>query len=213
MIPGGTYDFIITGAIFGLTAGISPGPLLTLIISQTLRHNKSEGIKVAVTPLVTDLPVITAAFFLLSGLSHLNIAMSLISFLGAIFLIYLGYGCITTRGIGIDLQNGAPSSFLKGIAVNILNPHPFLFWITVGVPVALSAYHLSLRAAILFFVSFYSLLIGSKITVAIIVEKSKTILTDKIYIWIMRVLGTALFIFAALFLMNSIKFLRGVVSL
>jgi threonine/homoserine/homoserine lactone efflux protein len=212
MIPGGIYEFVITGAIFGLTAGISPGPLLTLIISQTLRHNKNEGIKVAVTPLVTDLPVITAAFFLLSKLSHLNIAMSLISFLGAIFLVYLGYGCVTTRGIGIDLKNGAPASFLKGIAVNILNPHPFLFWITVGVPVALSAYHMSLKAVILFFVSFYSLLIGSKITVAIMVEKSKTLLTDKIYILIMRLLGSALFIFAALFLANSIKFLRDLIS-
>ena len=54
MIPGETMDFIVMGAIFGFAAGISPGPLLTLVITETIKHNKTEGIKVALAPLITD---------------------------------------------------------------------------------------------------------------------------------------------------------------
>ena len=187
MIAVAPTDYIIIGAIFGFTAGISPGPLLTLVISETLTHNKKQGIKIAIVPLITDLPIIIATFLLLSRFSHLNVLMSLISFLGGIFLIYLGYKCFQTKGLGVDIQKASPRSLMKGIIANILNPHPYLFWITVGIPIALKAYQVSPVTAILFFVSFYSLLVGSKIFVALLAGRSKTLLTDKIYIWTMRV--------------------------
>ena len=193
------------GALFGLTAGISPGPLLTLVITETITHNKSEGIKVAFAPLITDFPIILIAFFIFSRYSQFNLLMSLISFLGAIFLVYLGYECLRTKGLGIDIQKRKSGSLIKGIIVNILNPHPYLFWITVGTPVALKAYQVSIAAAIIFFLSFYSLLIGSKITIVLIVERSRTFLTNMTYIWTMRILGLSLFIFAAIFLVDSIK--------
>ena len=52
---------LLTGVIFGLSAGFAPGPLLTLVITQTLKHNIKEGVKVALAPLLTDLPIILAA--------------------------------------------------------------------------------------------------------------------------------------------------------
>jgi len=208
MISGETLDFIIMGVIFGFTAGISPGPLLTLVITETISHNKIAGIKIAVAPLITDLPIIIGSFLLLSRVYHLNLIMSLISFLGGIFLIYLGFECIRTKGLGIEITKSRSRSLLKGIVANILNPHPYLFWITVGTPIALKAYQINPGTAILYFVSFYSLLTGSKISVALIVERSKVFLTNKLYIWIMRILGIVLFIFALLFFIDCIKNLR-----
>ena len=49
------------GVVFGLAAGLMPGPLLALVIQQTLRHGPGEGIKVAAAPLLTDLPIVAAA--------------------------------------------------------------------------------------------------------------------------------------------------------
>ncbi len=205
MLTSETSGFIIMGALFGLTAGISPGPLLTLVITETITHNKSEGIKVAFAPLITDLPIILIAFFIFSRYSQFNLLMSLISFLGAIFLVYLGYECLRTKGLSIEIQKRKSGSLIKGIIVNILNPHPYLFWITVGTPVALKAYQVSIAAAVIFFLSFYSFLIGSKITIVLLVERSRIFLTNMTYIWTMRILGLSLFIFAALFLVDSIK--------
>jgi threonine/homoserine/homoserine lactone efflux protein len=208
MISDGPLYFIIMGAIFGITAGLSPGPLLTLVITETIKHNKNEGIKIAIAPLITDLPVIAVTFLLLSRLSHLNMLMSLISFLGGIFLIYLGYECFQTKGLGIDIQKSRPRSLIKGITANVLNPHPYIYWITVGTPIALKAVETSTVTAGLYFVSFYSMLVGSKIGVAFLVERSKSFLTNNIYIWVMRILGSALFIFALLFFIDCIKNLK-----
>jgi len=201
----GAFGLIVMGAIFGITAGISPGPLLTLVITETLTHNKTEGIKVAMAPLITDFPIIALAFLVFTRISELNVLMSLISFLGGIFLIYLGYECFKTKGLDVDNQKNKHKSLLKGVIVNILNPHPYLFWITVGTPIALKAYQLSLTAAVLYFLSFYSLLIGSKIIVALVVDRTKTFISGSLYIWIMRILGFSLVVFAVLFFIESIK--------
>ena len=37
----------LSGGLFGLAAELSPGPLLVLVIQQTLRYGTSEGLKVA----------------------------------------------------------------------------------------------------------------------------------------------------------------------
>ena len=41
-------DSLLFGIVFGLAAGLSPGPLITLVVSETLKNGKKEGIKVAI---------------------------------------------------------------------------------------------------------------------------------------------------------------------
>lgn len=208
MVSDELLKYIITGALFGLTAGISPGPLLALVISETLKHNKSGGIKVALAPLITDLPIIGLSFFVIYSLSNFNNVMGLISVCGSIFLMYLGYECFKTRGPETGISKHKQRSVIKGVIVNALNPHPYLFWITVGTPLALKAYQVSLAAVISYFVSFYVLLIGSKIIVAVLVDRTRSFISTGIYIWIMRFLGIALFTFAILFFSESIRIFR-----
>ncbi len=57
---------LLSGIGLGLSAGISPGPILTLAISYTLQHGLKEGIKIAIVPLITDLPIIAITLGLLS---------------------------------------------------------------------------------------------------------------------------------------------------
>jgi threonine/homoserine/homoserine lactone efflux protein len=205
MISSESYGIITMGAVLGLTAGISPGPLLALVITQSIAHGKKDGIKVALAPLITDLPIIAGAFLVFSGLAHFNVIISLISFFGGMFLIYLGYECLKTKELNIDINKDKTDSFLKGLVVNILNPHPYLFWITIGIPLVLRANQISLGTVVTFFIAFYSMLVGSKIIVAIIAARSKNIMTNKSYIWIMRILGSALLVFAVLFFIEGFK--------
>ena len=202
-----TITYLTMGAVFGLTAGISPGPLLTLVISETLRHNKTEGVKIAVAPLITDIPIVLLTIFILSKMASSDIVLGLISILGGIFIAYLGYDSISSKGIEIDVQNLKPKSIRKGIIVNILSPHPYIFWLMVGAPITVKAYQASPVAAFAFIIAFYVMLIGSKISIALIVDKSRAILKNKVFIWTLRILGLVLMIFAILLIKEGIRYL------
>lgn len=195
------------GALFGLSAGLSPGPLLTLVISSTLQHNKAEGIKIAFAPLITDLPVILVTYFVFSRFSQYTFMLGFVSIIGGIYIARLGYETLKVKELALEIQEIKPESFKKGILTNLLNPNPYLFWLTVGIPIAFKAYDISLGAVILFFLSFYVLIVGSVIVIALLVDRSKTFLKNKAYTWIMRLLGMALFVFALFFFYDGIKIL------
>ncbi len=202
--------FLTTGIILGLSAGFAPGPILALVISETLNHDKRAGIKVALAPIITDLPIITLTLFILSKLSGFHNILGIISILGGCFILYLGSESIRTKGMTVRLNNDKPRSLQKGIIVNLLSPHPYLFWFSVGGPLTVKALQHSMIAAASFIISFYVLLIGSKIIIAIAVGKSKSFLTDRTYIYTMRLLGTML-VLLALFLFRDGLRLLGIV--
>ena len=202
--------FLTTGIILGLSAGFAPGPILALVISETLTLDKWAGIKVALAPLITDLPIIVLTLFILSKLSGFHNVLGIISILGGCFILYLGSESIRTKGMTVRLNNDKPRSLQKGIIVNLLSPHPYLFWFSVGGPLTVKAMQHSMIAAASFIISFYVLLIGSKIIIAIAVGKSKSFLTDKTYIYTMRLLGTML-VLLALFLFRDGLRLLGIV--
>lgn len=62
-------EFLSTGTLLGLAAGFSPGPLLVLVISETLRHSVKEGVKLSIAPIITDTPILLVALFVLTQLS------------------------------------------------------------------------------------------------------------------------------------------------
>ncbi len=195
------------GAVFGLTAGISPGPLLTLVISETLRHNKTEGVKIAIAPLITDIPIVLLTIFILSKMASFDMVIGIISILGGIFIAYLGYDSIRSKGIEIEIQNLKLKSIRKGIIVNILSPHPYIFWLMVGAPITIRAYQASPAAAFAFIIAFYVLLVGSKISIALVVDRSRAFLKNKVFIWTLRILGLVLLILAILLIKEGMSYL------
>ncbi len=84
-------DFLIAGILLGLSAGITPGPLLALIISETIQFDIKAGIKVALSPIVTDAPIVLVTLFILSKLSAYNSVLGIISILGSFLLFYMGF--------------------------------------------------------------------------------------------------------------------------
>ena len=202
--------YLFTGFVLGLSAGLSPGPLLTLVISETLKHSAKEGIKVAIAPLMSDLPIVLTTFFILSRLSNMQPVLGTISVAGALFLVYLGCESIFFKGIDIETENVKPQSIKKGIIANFLNPNPYMFWFTIGTPTVLKALKVNILSASLYIISFYLLLVGSKVLIAIVVGKSRFFLKSNNYIYTIRILGIILLLFAIMFLKDGYKFWFGV---
>lgn len=205
------FSIIFVGSMFGLWAGLSPGPLLTLVITQTLQHNTREGMLVAAAPLMTDIPIILISLFILNGLSTIEPALGFISAAGGIYVLYLAFETIGTGPVRVGTILAQPRSLRKGAIVNALNPHPYLFWTTVGVPFIMKARQSDSVSPWLFIFFFYGFLIGSKVLTALIVGRFRTFLEGKIYLYLMRVLGVTLFGFAIFLFWDSMVHL-GLVS-
>ena len=200
-----SISFLVSGIVFGLVAGISPGPLLALVISETLRHGKKEGMLIAVAPLVTDLPVVFVSLLILSKLSHSHLILGIISFAGALFIGYLAYESITVKPSSLHIKPINPRSLRKGIITNFLSPHPYLFWIAVGAPMVLKAYRANVLSAIFFVGGFYVFLVGSKIATALLIDKSRNILKSRGYLYTIRTFGFILLVIALLFIRDGLK--------
>ncbi len=200
-------SFLITGTILGLSAGFAPGPLLALVISETMEHGVRGGIKVALAPILTDLPIIIVTVFVLAKLSDFQSVLGIISIIGALFILYLGINNLRTKGIELDLDKSSPKSFQKGIIVNALSPYPYLFWLSVGAPITVKAMDQSLLAPVSFILSFYMLLVGAKIILAILVGKSRTFLRGNRYIFTMRLLGFILILLAGILFRDGLHLL------
>ena len=200
-------NFLTIGTILGLSAGFAPGPLLTLVISETLQHDIQSGVKVALAPIITDLPIIILTLFILAKLSNFHNILGIISLIGGFFILFMGYESIRTKGVELNLQETKTKSLTKGILANALSPHPYLFWFSVGAPTMTKAMRQNIIAPLAFIGSFYALLVGSKILLAILVGKSKSFLGGNVYIYIMRFLGLVLCVLAFALFCDGLRLL------
>lgn len=200
--------FLTIGTVLGLSAGFAPGPLLTLVISETLQHDIKAGVKIAVSPVITDLPIIILTLFISSRLSGFHGILGIISVLGGFFILFMGYQSIRTKGVEINLQDVKLKSLAKGILANALSPHPYLFWLSVGAPTMTKAMNHNISAPFAFIIGFYVFLVGSKIFLAVIVGKSKSFLSGKAYLFTMRFLGLILCVLALYLFRDGLQLLE-----
>lgn len=204
-------QYLLFGIILGLSAGFSPGPLMTLVLTETLQHNVRSGIKVAMAPILTDVPIVLLSLFVLTKLAFSHSVLGIISFGGALFLLCLGWQSLQTKAVKMNMAQTGSQSLSKGILTNFLSPHPYLFWISVGGPMMTRAMDLGLSAGILFIGGFYFCLVGSKVLLAILVGKSKAFLSGSVYPRIIQGLGVLLIILAGLLFYDGLKLLKIIV--
>ena len=163
----------------------------------------------AAAPLVTDLPIVAVALVAVDRLGHADGVLGVVALLGAGCLAYLAYESVTAELAVGGGSVTAPRSLQKGVLANLLNPHPYLFWLTVGAPIVWQAWTMSPWGATGFLVVFYFCLVGSKMVVALLVGRGREVLTSRIYLLLIRALGLALLVFAVLFLRDGFQRLAG----
>ncbi|MBT4351066.1 LysE family translocator [archaeon] len=188
------FSLIVSGIIFGIAAGISPGPLLALIISETLQHGIKEGMKVAIAPLITDAPVMIIAIIITSRLSQITTFTGIVSLIGGSYLTYLAITMLKLKEVKIDIKKVKPQSLIKGITTNLLNPNLYIFWFSIAAPIIIKAPNLGMKSS--FLISFYTVVIGINLGWVLLVGKARKVLKSREYILTMRVLGGLLFVYA-----------------
>lgn len=186
---GDVVHYLLIGIGLGLGAGLAPGPLLALVVTTSLTRGFGAGVRVALSPLVTDTVMIALAVLLVRELPAR--AGGALGVVGGLYVVWLGVGSLRDKPAEIE-ATGGPDPLRRGVLVNLLSPHPWLFWFTVGGPLVVAAWDDSPPSAIAFVVGFFTVMIGTKAVIAGVVATSRHALTAAGLHRAYRVAGLAL---------------------
>ena len=178
----GNVRELLLGIALGLGAGISPGPLLGLVLTSTLKRGFGAGVRVALAPLLTDAPIVLLSLFVLESLPAP--AVRALGVAGGAYVIYLGTQALRgARTAELSAARNASSrrDILRGALVNALSPHPWLFWLSAGGPLLVNAWGDAPVRGVTFLVGFYGLLVGTKILVARAVTAGRQRMSERWY--------------------------------
>lgn len=191
--------------MLGLVSGLSPGPLLTLVVSESLQRGFRSGAAVSLSPLITDIPIILAMTVLADALHSFDRMIGWLYLAGACYLVYLSVEAFRSGDRDTDIVLNPRRSLLKGAVTNLLNPAPYVFWLTIGAPLLVQAKSRSVAALFAFLGIFYSMLVGSKLLLAGLLGKNRHVLSGRAYRAAMRFLGACLLFFALYFAKSGFK--------
>jgi threonine/homoserine/homoserine lactone efflux protein len=155
--------YLLFGATFAFAAAVQPGPLQTYLISQALAKGWRHTLPAALSPLLSDGPVILLVLLVLSRLpARFEHVLRLA---GALFLFYLAASAFKTwrdyHGAEDAVAGSAGQSLFRAAVVNLLNPNPYLGWSLVLGPLLLKGWREAPANGIALVAGFYGTMILS----------------------------------------------------
>jgi threonine/homoserine/homoserine lactone efflux protein len=202
---------LVVGLMIGLAAGVSPGPLLVLVITETLRSGWRAGVLAAAAPLVSDLVVVAGTLLVLPHLP--GRALPILGVVGGCYVVWSGLSAWREAGTALPTADGEGRSSVaalrRAVVVNLLSPHPWLSWVTALGPLTVRAWRDSPLSGVALVCGFYLTLVGAKAVLAIMVAGGRGRLTVTGYRRALRA-GGVLMVLAGLAL--AVEFLPSAIT-
>lgn len=210
-------EALLAGLVLGLGSGVSPGPLLALAISTTMRRGLRAGLLVVSAPLVTDTLFIVLTVTVISQLSPTIVAG--LSLVGAAVIAWFAWenarearrADITALRTEPPMESGnrltrlTRQPLLQAATVNVLNPAPWLFWISAGAPLLIGFADQGWGLVIAFLVAFYVAIIGSKALLVVAIAAGRHRLSTRGYRLILAGVAIMLAILAVGLAINGVR--------
>lgn len=199
-------DPFLIGLALGIGAGVSPGPLFVLVVTSALRSGWRAGALAALAPVVSDLVVVAGVLLVLDLLP--DRALPVLAVAGGLFLLWTAFVTVRdarTATLEVSAEErrraGRQALWQAGL-LNLLSPHPWLFWATVLGPLAVSTWRTSTIGAVLLVGAFYIGIVGAKVLLAVVVAGGRRWLTDRSYRRLLVIAGLLLAVVGVLVLVE-----------
>jgi threonine/homoserine/homoserine lactone efflux protein len=155
------FESLLIGGGFAFAAAMQPGPLQAFFLSSVARRGWRRTLPACLAPLVSDGPI---ALLVLLVLSRVPPSMTtVLQAAGGVLLLYYGWGSYRDWRKGPVTSDAAeapgPSTLMQAVAVNILNPNPYLGWSLVLGPSAVKAWQVQPIHAIALVTAFYATMV------------------------------------------------------
>ena len=126
-------SFILTVLLVSLSGVLMPGPVFATAIAEG-RKNRHAGLLIAIGHAIIEVPIIITLFFI--GVFQLDaLVRGAIGIAGGIVLIYFALSSLRESKEDVKKLRG----IIAGIALSSLNPYFIMWWITVGLVLAIKA--------------------------------------------------------------------------
>ena len=187
----------VAGVALGVIEGIKPGPLLTMVIRETLSGGLRAGVWTAAAPIFTDGPLIIVSLLAASWISTRPSILIVISILGAAYLLKMGLECFSIEPPSSDLAEvDVSDSFKRGVLTNLLNPNVYIFWFLIGGPLMASVADEEPLAPVAYAVTFLVSIIIVKSIIALAFDRTRGNLSRRSYSIMLSLCGVAMIFFA-----------------
>lgn len=185
------------GLALGVIEGIKPGPLLTMVIRETLTGGLGAGVRAAAAPIFTDGPMIIASILLAGWIAEEPAVLCIISILGAGFLAWMGVECFGIDPPDPDVgESDVTGSLRRGVVTNLLNPNVYVFWFLIGGPLMASAAAEEPLAPVAYALSFLVSIILVKVSIAYFFDRTRETLSPRAYRTALTLCGIGMLAFA-----------------
>ena len=185
-----------------ILAAISPGPDFAVVTKNSLFHSRKTGIY---TALGVSVSLLIHAVYCILGLaliiSQSLLAFSIIKYLGATYLIYIGIkGLMAKREITkLDDQKSKPSltslsAFYQGLLCNLLNPKAIMFLLAFFTLIVKPGHSLWVEMAYGFEIAVIHMIWFSSLSMMMTHHAIKTNL-NRIQFYIVKAMGAVLVAF------------------
>jgi threonine/homoserine/homoserine lactone efflux protein len=158
--------FVVLGSLLGLFSGIVPGPFTALIATTAFQQGVRTGILVAVVPVLTETAVMALTAALLTQLPEQALQVMGVAGGGLVlFLAWRTFREARSPAAEADIPTSG-TRVAQGIMLAVLSPAPWAFWLLVGSPMFLAAWHQGWESAAVFLASFLAVFVGIYVGIA-----------------------------------------------
>ncbi|CAG0962590.1 hypothetical protein ANRL3_00979 [Anaerolineae bacterium] len=205
--------------LIGFSGVMMPGPLTTLVVTETARRGFIAGPLITIGHVLLELVMVVALFFGLGDLLKQNQVAGAIGLLGGLFLLWMGFDIARSAWQGKVSLNMSPRAhapspsanpIVAGVLMTISNPYWLLWWATVGAAYLGSFLVFGIPGVIAFYVGHTLADWVWNLVVAFVVATGRRLMTDQIYRGILVVCGVFLVALSFYFVISGVTFLRGV---
>ena len=193
--------------MFGLVGGSVPGPFLTCVFTEILHVGFTKSLRVILWGLIAESCVIGLLLLIAYIIDPPKGVFYAISFAGAFFLFYLAWGVSRIKKMGAE---GRTFITMKKIfVVSFLNGPLYLFWATIGIPMAFELKGVPYGIVSFFLVFIVGWLLATTVW-AFLFSRFRKVLTQPHFIpRVFTAMALVLCFFAIRMIVQGVRFFAG----
>jgi threonine/homoserine/homoserine lactone efflux protein len=184
---------VLIGATFAFSAAVQPGPFQAYLVSSAMTNGWRRTLPAVFAPILSDVPIVCVVLLVLTNASRAWLEALRIA--GGLFLLYLSARAFVafrdyrhdriarTEGGLPGREAGAPGAasiwrsrtLFEAVAVNLLNPNPYISWSTVLGPLALRAWREAPSSGVAFVGAFYATMIVATALLVLLLSGARSL--------------------------------------